>query len=333
MWAAWSGPEPGGQQGTSMFRQAVIRAAFAAILVVAAAPAHAADPVFPVNSRIGLAPPPGFAPSRKFPGFETEKGNAAILLVELPAEAFAEVEKGFTDEALKARGMMVEKREPIELAGGRGFLVVGDHTVGNLKKREMLLGAVFANLTALVSVQIADEARASVPEAALRDALKTIVVRASVPDAEKLSSLPYKLTELSGFRVVRGGPDGTALLTDGPEDTVAAVAQPFVLVSMATAETPKAEDRDTFARRAFSSIPGIKEVKILRAEPLRINSQAGYEILAEAKDLKSDTEVTTVQWIRFGSGGYLQMFAIARRNTWADLFPRLRAIRDGIDLR
>jgi hypothetical protein len=111
------------------------------------------------------------------------------------------------------------------------------------------------------------------------------------------------------------------------------VAQPFVLVSMATAETPKAEDRDTFARRAFSSIPGIKEVKILRAEPLRINSQAGYEILAEAKDLKSDTEVTTVQWIRFGSGGYLQMFAIARRNTWADLFPRLRAIRDGIDLR
>jgi hypothetical protein len=316
-----------------MIRHAVIRTAFAALLALAAAPAHAADPVFPINSRIGLVPPPGFAPSHKFPGFETEKGNAAILVVELPSETFPEVEKGFTDEALKTRGMTVEKREPVELAGGRGFLVIGDHIVGNVKKREMVLAAAFTNLTALVSVQIADEARASVPEAPLRDALKTIVVRASIPDTEKLSSLPYKLHELSGFRILRGGPDGTALLTDGPEDTVAAVAQPFVLISMAAAETPKAEERDTFARRAFSSMPGIKEVKILRAEPLRINSQAGYEILAEAKDLKSDTEVTTVQWIRFGSGGYLQMFAIARRDAWPSLFPRLRAIRDGIDLR
>lgn len=317
-----------------MMRHAVIRVAFAAFVAVAAgAPARAADPVFPVNSRIGLVPPPGFSPSIKFPGFEHEKGNAAILLVELPAEAFSELEKGFTDEALKVRGMTVETREPVELPGARGFMVTGDHVTGNLKKREIVLAAVFSGLTAIVSVQVAEEARAGLPEAALQEALKTLVVRASVPDTEKLSSLPYRLSELSGFRVVRGGPDGTALLTDGPEDTVAAVAQPFVVISLAAGEMPKPEERDTFARRAFSSMPGIKEVKILRAEPLRINSQAGYEILAEAKDLKSDTEITTVQWLRFGSGGYLQMFAIARRGAWPDLFPRLRAIRDGIDLR
>jgi hypothetical protein len=159
------------------------------------------------------------------------------------------------------------------------------------------------------------------------------VVRANVPDAERLAALPYRLGELAGFRVIRAGQDGAALLTDGPEDMVAAVAQPFVLIGLAAGEMPKPEDRDTFARRAFSSAPGLKEVKILRAEPLRINNQAGYEILAEAKDANSNTEVTTVQWLRFGNGGYLQIFAIARRDVWADLFPRLRAIRDGIDLR
>ena len=31
--------------------------------------------------------------------------------------------------------------------------------------------------------------------------------------------------------------------------------------------------------------------------------------------------------------GHLQMFAIARRTAWNDVFPRLRAIRDGIELR
>lgn len=316
-----------------MMRHALIRAGFAALLAITGAPAHAADPVFPSNSRIGLVPPPGFSPSMKFPGFENTSGNAAILLVELPADAFPEIEKGFSDEALKARGMTVETRESLELPGGRGFMVIGDHITGNLKKREIVLAAAFSGLTAIVSSQVADEARATVPEPALREALKTLVVRASVPDTEKLSSLPYKLSELSGFRVVRGGPDGMALLTVGPEDTVAAVAQPFVLIGLATAEMPKPEERDKFARRVFASMPGIKEVKILRAEPLRINSQAGFEILAEAKDLKSDIDITTVQWLRFGSGGYLQMFAIARRDAWADLFPRLRAIRDGIDLR
>jgi hypothetical protein len=314
-------------------RHAVFGIALAALIALAVAPARAADPVFPINSRIGLVPPPGFVPSTKFPGFENPQGNAAIVLIELPAEAFPEIEKGFTDEALKTRGMTVETREPIDVQGARGFLITGQHVTANLKRRELVLAAPLTGVTVIVSVQIADESRAAVSEPDLREALKTVAVRAAVPDAEKLSALPYTLGELGGFRLIRGGPDGTALLTDGPEDTVAAVAQPFVVIGLAGGEMPKPEDRDTFARRVFSSVPGIKEVKILRAEPLRISNQAGYEILAEAKDASSGTEITTVQWLRFGGGGYIQMFAIARRSVWAELFPRLRAIRDGIELR
>jgi hypothetical protein len=314
-------------------RHAVFGITLAALIALGGAPARAADPVFPLNSRIGLVPPPGFVPSTKFPGFENPQANAAIVLIELPAGAFPEIEKGFTDEALKTRGMTVETREPIDVQGARGFLITGAHVTGNLKRRELVLAAPLTGVTVIVSVQIADESRAAVSEPDLREALKTVAVRAAVPDAEKLSALPYKLGELGGFRLIRGGPDGTALLTDGPEDTVAAVAQPFVVIGLAGAEMPKPEDRDTFARRVFSSVPGIKEVKILRAEPLRISNQPGYEILAEAKDASSGTEITTVQWLRFGGGGYIQMFAIARRGVWAELFPRLRAIRDGIELR
>lgn len=308
----------------------LVLAALAAAL--AGAPAQA-EAVFPPNSRIGLSPPPGFVPSKRFPGFENPQASAAILLVELPAEAFPEIEKGFTDEALKTRGLTVETREPVELPSGRAILIIGQHAVGDQKRREMIFAAALTGVTAIISVQIPEESRAAVSEPDIRAALKTAVARASVPDSEKLAALPYRLSELSGFRVVRGGPDGSALLTDGPEDTVAAVAQPFVLIGLAPGEPPKAEDRDTFARRAFSSIPGIKEVRILRAEPLRIGNQPGFEILAEAKDQSSDTEVTTVQWLRFGAGGYVQMFAIGRRGAWAELFPRLRAIRDGLEFR
>ena len=38
-----------------------------------------------------------------------------------------------------------------------------------------------------------------------------------------------------------------------------------------------------------------------------------------------------VQWLRFGSGGLVQMFGIARKDQWAGVLPRMRALRDGFE--
>lgn len=305
----------------------------AAALLVAAVPAGAGDLVYPPNSRIGMVPPPGFVPSTKFPGFENPDAKAAILLLELPAEAFTDIEKGFTDEVLKSRGMAVELRDQIDVKDGRGFMVAGQQSAGGLSRREVVFAGALSGITALVSMQISEEGRASVSDATAREAFKTVVVRERIPDEEKLSVLPYTFSDLAGFRIVRGGQDGAALLTDGPNDVVTAVEQPYVLIGIAPAETPKPEERDAFARRVFSAAPGLKEVRITRAEPMRIGGMTGYEIIAEAKDVRSNTEINAVQWLRFNRGAYLQVFAIARRTAWNDVFPRLRALRDSIEPR
>jgi hypothetical protein len=116
-------------------------------MMLAAAPAMAADPVFPINSRIGMVPPPGFTPSTKFTGFENPQESAAILLLELPPEAYAEIEKGFTDTALKARGMLVETREPVPLNEGRGFFVSGPQETGGAKRYEIVMVATLPGVT------------------------------------------------------------------------------------------------------------------------------------------------------------------------------------------
>src|SRR5947199_9088342 len=82
----------------------LLRHALLALFVTVAAPAIAADPVFPTASRIGLVPPAGFMPSNRFSGFENPEASALILLSELPAESYGDVEKGFSDEAWNARG-------------------------------------------------------------------------------------------------------------------------------------------------------------------------------------------------------------------------------------
>jgi hypothetical protein len=313
-------------------RRHVFLAALVSALVLAAAPARAADPIFPTNSRIGLVPPPGFTPSAKFIGFENPDASAAILVVELPADAYADLEKGFTNEVLKARGMTVNTREPVTLRDGRGIFIAGQKEAEGIKRYEGVLIAGISDLTAVVSVQMIEASRTVITDAAMRDAFKTVAVRAQIPDSEKLSVLPYKFGNLAGFRVVRTAQNGTAILTQGSNDAVADVAQPFMLIGVAGGEAPKPEERDAFARRVFSSAPGIKDIRILRAEPMRIGQMAGYEIVAEARDARSNVDVTTVQWLRFGQAGYLQIFAIARRGAWDEVFPRLRTIRDGIEL-
>jgi hypothetical protein len=309
-------------------------ALFAALATVTlAAPAYAADPVFPVNSRIGLVAPAGFKPSEKFPGFENPEVSAAILLVELPDEAYADVEKGFTNEALKQRGMTVQLREPLTFKDGKGFFVAGPQESNGAKRYESVMIANMAGVTSIVSMQMIEATHATITDAMIRDTFKSLAIRKQVPDSEKLAVLPYKIGDLAKFRIVRSSREGIAILTDGSKDEVAAVDQPFILIGVAPGEAPKAEDRDKFARSLFGTIPGIKDIKVTRAEPLRMGQAQGYEIVADAKDKSTGTDVSTVQWLRFGQRGYLQMFAIVRKTAWNEVFPRLRTIRDSIEPR
>jgi hypothetical protein len=304
-----------------------------AALMLAAAPALAAEPIFPLNSRIGMVPPPGFTASTKFPGFENATENAAILMVEVPAEAYPEIEKGFSDAALKARGMIVETREPLPLNEGRGFFVSGPQETGGAKRYEMVTVAAMSGLTAIVSIQMLQTSRATITDDVARAAFSTLKVRKDVPEVERLAVLPYAFANLAGFRLVRSAADGSSILTEGPNDTVAAVEQPFLLIGVGQGEVPKAEERDKFARRLFGGAPGLKDIKIMRSEPLRMGNMQGYEIVAEAKDARSETAVNAVQWLRFGQSGYIQMFAIARRTAWNEVFPKLRTIRDGLQIK
>src|SRR5256714_678846 len=223
------------------------RTVFGALAVLMLrAPALAADPVFPVNSRVGLVVPAGFTPSTKFPGFENPQASAAILVVELPGDAYADAEKGFTDEALKSRGMTVQLREPLTFKDGKGFFVSGPQESGGVKRHEAVMIANMGGITSIVSVQMVEATHATLTDAMVRDTFKTLAIRPQVPESEKLAVLPYKIGNLAKFRIVRSGREGVAILTDGPSDEVTAAEQPFRLIRAAPGAAPKPEDRAAF---------------------------------------------------------------------------------------
>jgi len=302
-----------------------------AALMIATVPALAADPVFPTNSRVGMVPPVGFTPATRFVGFENVSANAAILISSMPGEAYAELEKNLTDESLTKSGLKVAVREAIPLKDGKGVFIAGPREASGQKRYEGIAIATTGGVTTFISVQMLEASHAQVTDAMLRDAFKTISVRKEIPESEKLSILPYKFGNLAGFRVLLTAGDGSAILTSGPKDSIKNVEQPFMLVGVKVGNVPKKEERDKFARDVFGGAPGLKDIKITRAEPLRIGQSDGYEIMADAKEAESGADVTAVQWLRFGENGHLQMLGIVRKEKWAETYPKLRTIRDSID--
>jgi hypothetical protein len=310
------------------------------LLALAQAPARAADVIYPPGSRIGLAPPPGLAPSRNFFGYEDPDNNVAIILVALPVEAYAELDKTVDAESFKRQGVTLETREAMPLSTGKAFLVIGHQDMDKTNLRKWFLVASSPALTAFVTVQVPDAAKARYPDEVIRAALGTLAVRATVPIDEQLGLVPFKIRELAGFRVAGVIPGRAVKLSDAPATASGppeAALETHILVAIVPGGPAQSSERDTFARDVFATVPSIvpnlKDVRVENSEPLRIGGQQGYQILANGRDAAGGAALTMVQWLRFGGGAYLQMVGIARSDAWKDAYPRFRSVRDGIEPR
>jgi hypothetical protein len=301
----------------------------AATLLLAVPPGRAADPVFPPASRLGLAPPPGFSVSPNFAGFQHNDKQATILMAELPGYAYESIQKDVEGE-LKKDQPGAATRADVTFKDGRGFILFAKPTSPQGIVLKWTMVANVSNATAIVTVLIPEAVQEVASDEAVRASLASLAVR-TVPVEEQLAALPFALNQLAGFRLVRVQPGAAAMLTDGPSDGIEASEQPLLLISIMQASThPQPAERDGFARRLLGEIPGLKEVRVTRSEPMRVAGQQGHEVLVEAKDAKTDKEVHAVQWLRFGSGTLLRVIGVARKDGWPDTFRRFREVRDGI---
>ena len=303
------------------------------LLMVPIRGAGAADVIFPAGSRLGLVPPAGMVPSRTFQGFQEPGTKAAILLTTLPANAYEQLAKSMMPEAMKKEGIEVERREAIDIPAGKGFVLTGRQTIEKERYRKWLLIAAADDLTALVNVQVPEQGT-NYSQEAVRAAFATLTVRPHIPEAEQLTLIPFTIGELAGFHVEDVLPGRAIVLVDPASQSAAedasATAKARMFISALPGGPEEAAERDNFARVAFSQIVGIKDVQLQDAGPLRIANQPGYQTLAKAKDAGTGADVMVVQWLRFGSGGFLRMIGIARANTWPEMLGRLRAVRDSI---
>jgi hypothetical protein len=305
-----------------LFALAVLSATFSS--------AFAADAIYPRGIRVGLTPLVGLAPAKAFVGFETSDQGVKVLMTELPAQAFGEVETAFKINPAS----MALKPASIETSAGTAFYTIENakDATGNLRRYSMIVGG--GNFSGYVAVQVPENAQKIYTDDAVRQMLASVVTRKEVPLAEQLALMPFKISELSDFKTVRTlAPGAALLLSDSPDETNVDTT-PFMVIGSVGSAPDRAEDRGRFAQQAATQIPGLRDGRITMSEPQRIDGMPGYETRIEAVSGKNNTPVSVVQWLRFGTGNFaMRIIASAPRDDWSKAFPRFRAVRDGIELR
>ena len=289
--------------------------------------AAAADPSFALGSRVGLVTPPGLAPAKTFSGFEDVEKGVKVVAAELPEGAYAAVETALTQKN-QPPGKRPEK---FETALGPAYLSRETAQLSGESAEQFAMMARAGKATAFVTVQVPKSAAATYSEAAVKQMLASIALRPEVPVSEQLSLLPFELKSLGNFKTVRTlAPGQTILLTDGEGDDT--LDNPVsIIISVARGGPAAQDDRDRFARQLMDGLPGLKSGRVTNSEPMRIGGSQGYETRMEAVMAKGDADITLVQWLRFGAGAYIRMIGMAPKEKWAEVFPRLRAVRDGIE--
>lgn len=298
-------------------------------------PTFAADPVFPLGSRMGFVPPPGFQLSKRFPGFENPDTRSSILVATMPSQAYAGLEESLSTEALKKQGVTEDKRQTLTLAKGKALLVTGNEQENGQKFRKWMLLGQLPEGVALVAVMVPESALKTYSDDVIRASLATLAVRPSVPLEEQISLVPFKLNDLSGLRPIRVLGGTGVLMTDGASDTPTPAEQPIFIAMIGQGAPEQAADRANFARNLFTGLGDFKEVHFVNGpggDMLRLGggSLITHELQAEAKEAFSDTPMKLVQWVRFGSGTFIRMVGMARADQWSAVFPRFRAVRDGV---
>ena len=290
--------------------------------------ALAADPVYPPGVRVGLTPLIGLAPAKTFVGFETEDQGVKVLVTELPAAAYGEVESAFMANPQGSGGV---KPESLETGAGKAYYTIETAIDGTtpVRRYSMILpGGAFSGY---IAVQVPENASKIYTDDAVRQMFASAAVRREVPVEEQLGTMPFKISELSDFKNVRTlAPGAAIILADNTEET-GFEAAPFMVIGIISSAPAQPDDRGRFAQQTATMIPGVRDARITMSELVRLDGTAGYETRIDATSGKDNTPVTVVQWLRFGGAqSSLRIIASAPRADWPAAFPRFRAVRDGI---
>lgn len=260
------------------------------------------------GTKVSLDIPKGFTKASQFPGYMKQDQSASIMVTELPAP-YTQLIQGFTKQNLASRGMVLLKKEKLDLVVEGALLI-------HIKQKAQgidFLKWMFVFGKDKQSVMIV----ATFPEkfkGLLSEPLKKSVLSAQWDINAKVDffeGLTFRVKEQPNLLIAKKIGNNILLTKDGvfPQ---ASKLDPFMVVGSSISESwtiPK--NIQDFSKKRLAQTDILKGIKIVSEKEIQINSSKSYFIEAHAQDKESNESLYVFQCIVISTHGYYIIQGVA----------------------
>lgn len=251
------------------------------------------------GTRVSLIKPQGFTEAQNFSGFRQNDTGSAIIVTEIPAP-YSQVAPGFTPENLKARGMYLIGQKKLTIDGHSGQLLQVTQ-VAYLKTFIKWI-VVFGDETETITIV------ASLPQEmknALSEPLKTAILSAKWQKdrvLDPLADINFAVDVTPDLKFTRRVQNILLYTKDGVIPVKSPV-DPFFLVGQAISDIEVSNPKQ-YSENRLAQTEQINKLKINTSNPIKIDGLSGYEIVATANDVESNTPLFVYHVMLFDKKTY-----------------------------
>jgi hypothetical protein len=304
-----------------------ILAALAGVLIATGTAPHArAESQTVPSTRISVDVPAGFEPAKQFPGFMNEKTGASLMVVQMPAVAYAEFQKKDLAAAMATQGFASVKNDKLTFPGDHIYITAEQATAAGAFSKFLLIFAD-ADATAMLT--------ANVPKADITSG------RTKVSDIEKMlqsakftaataaaAEPDFTLGYLGVFKTAGGMAGATMFTLDGkgaPDKPDP--GRPVFIVAPSVNKVEIADVKST-AFAALASLFDVEAGKIIKEGPISIAGFEGYEVEFAGPDKAGNASVGYQAFLKGKDGGYVRLVGTAGEDRGKDLSSEFRKMAE-----
>lgn len=261
-------------------------------------------------SRVAIELPEGYEPARLFSGFTHEALGVSLVVVEMPGQAYEELAKGLTADALAAKGVTIKGRGKLKRDDDHIYIHGEQTSAAGVYAKFFVVfreGGVTALITANVQKASIDTGQVSASE------IETALATARVVEKASETKDLFTLADLGPFKPA-GSFLGTtkAYTLDGlPQPPKANTGRPMLIVAPSLDRRP-VSNPDEYAEQLLNGIAGHDDVTFAGRRRVSIGGLDGVEIEATARERESNAEILLYQVMLLPpEGGYWRIFGQA----------------------
>lgn len=272
------------------------------------------------GTSVALAPPPGFEPSSRFPGFERADLQSSVMVTEIPGPV-AEVSRGMTAAHLATRGMTLMSSTRQLVDGRNALLLKVSQPAGGMTVHKWMIVSGDERTTVMIVGTFPKDLESQIGDA-MKDSLLTVRWRVAAAVADHFEGLPFRLSSTPSLKIA-GRMSNMLMLTESgqmqPQGPTAAVF--VVAASLAPVDV---SDLKSFAVTRAGQTKQLKSLRVSEQGPTAIGNETAYELIAEGTDIATGRLVTLYQVVLPDPQGYVLMQGLVASTRAALMVPEFR---------